>query len=70
MRWSLQAQFKSCFVSANEEERKLPTGVILPPMSQSREGQRQEPIEMLPASSRKGQDSSEPGKKKRRSRWD
>ena len=68
----LQAQFKSCFVMANEEEKKLPTGVILPPVSQSRDGRAQEPIQMLPASAQKAQEASESesSKKKRKSRWD
>ena len=65
---TFQAQFKSCFVGATTEEKKLPTGVILPPMSQQRQGESNEPVPMQRASDQ-GQ-GLEPTRKKKRSRWD
>jgi hypothetical protein len=69
----LQAQFKSCFVGASVEEKKLPTGVIMPPMSQQRSGETQKPIYMQPASAKRAEDQAQAensSKKKKRSRWD
>ncbi|XP_076460295.1 ATP-dependent RNA helicase DDX42-like [Babylonia areolata] len=76
MRTAFAAQFKSCFVGASQEEKKLPTGIILPPVSQNKDGKTQEPIHMQPTSTRSdhhsssASSSSDSGKKKRKSRWD
>ncbi|XP_025093401.1 LOW QUALITY PROTEIN: ATP-dependent RNA helicase DDX42-like [Pomacea canaliculata] len=66
MRNAFAAQFKSCFVSAQQEEKKPLTGVILPPVSQ-KPGEMMEPIHMRPNSSLS---ESAEAKKKRKSRWD
>nr|KAG5707656.1 hypothetical protein BaRGS_031038 [Batillaria attramentaria] len=68
MRQAFAAQFKSCFVGAQQEEKKPLTGVILPPVSQKAGEPPQQPIHMRPASAQGS--SGESAKKKRKSRWD
>lgn len=73
MRTAFAAQFKSCFVGASVEERKLPTGVIMPPISHKQQGLSQQPIYMQPASAKRAEEQAKvenAGKKKKRSRWD